>query len=78
MTVLHQDGGNPLLELVHECRITESDSNEDIIVLGDSQGAIHLVERDVLSRRLEQETDKSEDDARKKEMMDRLRGLRGR
>ena len=78
VSVVHQDGGNPLLELVHECRITESDSNGDIIVLGDSQGAIHLVERDVLSRRLEQETDKSDDDAKKKEMMDRLRGLRGR
>ena len=57
-------------------RQSESDSEGDIIALGDSEGEIHLVERDVLSRRLGDDLATTEDDSRKRLMMDRLRGLR--
>ena len=76
--VLGRDSGDPLLELRHDCRIFKSNSNGDLIVLGDSEGIIHFVERDVLSRRLEEDSANIEVDAKKREMMDRLRGLRVR
>ena len=76
MVILDGEGGTPLLELDHGCRISESDSEGDIIALGDSEGEIHLVERDVLSRRLGDDLATTEDDSRKRLMMDRLRGLR--
>jgi len=76
VAILDGDGGSPLLELCHGCRITEFDSMGDIIAIGDSEGVIQLVERDVLSRRLGDDLATTEDDARKREMMDRLRGLR--
>ena len=76
VVILDSEGGAPLLELDHGCRISESDSEGDIIVLGDSEGEIHLMERDVLSRRLEDDLATTEDDSMKRLMMDRLRGLR--
>ena len=76
IAILDVDTGDRLLELRHECKIWKSDSNESLVVLGDSDGAIHFVERDVLSRRLEGDSMKIEDDARKRELMDRIRGLR--
>ena len=76
VVILDGEGGTPLLELDHGCRISESDSEGDIIALGDSEGEIHLVERDVLSRRLGDDLATTEDDSRKRLMMDRLRGLR--
>ena len=76
VVILDGEGGTPLLELDHGCRISESDSEGDIIVLGDSEGEIHLMERDVLSRRLGDDLATTEDDSMKRLMMDRLRGLR--
>ena len=76
ISILDQGGGSPLLELQHGCRISEFGSLGDIIALGDSEGVIHLVERDVLSRRIGDELATTEDEAKKSEMMDRLRGLR--
>ena len=76
VVILDGECGTPLLELDHECRISESDSEGEIIALGDSKGEIHLVERDVLSRRLGDDLVTTEVDARKRMMMDKLRGLR--
>jgi len=76
VAILDGDGGSPLLELRHGCRISEFDSMGDIIAIGDSEGVIQLVERDVLSRRLGDDLATTEDEVKKREMMDRLRGLR--
>ena len=67
-----------MLKLGHDYTIFKSNSNGDLIVLGDSEGIIHFVERDVLSRRLEGDSANIEVDAKKREMMDKLRGLRVR
>ena len=74
--VLNKDDGGNVLELSHECKIRKTDSNESLIVLGDTDGIIHFVEDDVLSRRLSDDMANTGDNARKREMMDRLRGLR--
>ena len=76
MTLLNKSTGDNLLELGHESKIWKSDANERLIVLGDADGIIHFVEVNVLSRRLSADSENFEDDARKNEMMDKLRGLR--
>jgi len=77
VTVLNRTTGANLLELSHESKIWKSDTNERLIVLGDDDGIIHFVERDVMSRRLDAGSDNFEDIDKKKEMMDKLRRLRG-
>lgn len=76
VTLLNKSTGDNLLELGHESKIWKSDANERLIVLGDADGIIHFVEVNVLSRRLSADSENFEDDARKNEMMDKLRGLR--
>lgn len=77
VVVLDHDDGKPLIELGHGCKITESDSGGDLIAIGDSEGIIHLIEQSVLSRRLVEDFEIIEEGTVKREMMDRLRKLRG-
>jgi hypothetical protein len=77
VTVMNRTTGANLLELSHESKIWKSDTNERLIVMGDDDGIIHFVERNVMSRRLDAGSDNFEDIDKKKEMMDKLRRLRG-
>ena len=75
VAVLDAADGSTALELEHPHRIRHIQSAGEIVALGDSEGRIHLIEKEVLSRRLGTDGD-SDDDERRGQLMARLRQLR--
>jgi len=73
--VLNAADGSMALELEHPHRIRHIQSVGEIVALGDSEGRIHLIEKEVLSRRLRTDGD-SDEDERRGRLMARLRKLR--
>lgn len=69
-------GGQLILELRHECRLVEPNSEGDTIVLGDERGRIYSINGQFLRRRIEEGGVGINSDKRISVMRERLRKLR--
>lgn len=65
-----------ILELKHECRLVEPNSEGDTIVLGDERGRIYSINGQFLRRRIEEGGVGVNSDKRISVMRERLRKLR--
>ena len=76
ISVLDPDGGGSLLDLEHKHQIRHVRTGIENVAIGDSTGRIHLIEGQVLARRVEESSDTAADDESRSRLMERLRQLR--
>ena len=76
ISVLDLHSGDSLLELGHKHRIRHLQTGFGKVAIGDSTGRIHLIERGVLARRVEESSKTASDDENRSRLMERLRQLR--